>query len=387
MLNSRQCETLGPGRHSDSNGLYLLVKDSGARSWVARLTISGRRVDLGLGPFPAVGLKDARLKMAEIRAAVARGEDPRREKARVKTFREVADDYLAHQLDGLRNDKHKAQWRTTLETYAFPVLGDMPVDQIEAADIEKALRPIWASKPETASRVRGRIEAVLSRAIVLKLRPPPNPAIWRGNLELLMPRKRKRVQHHAAVQQSDLQRFWQALLAVPGTSARCLRFAVLTASRSAEARLARHEEIDGDLWTIPADRMKAGKAHVVPLPPAALAEIGTGTGLIFPTGKDTPLSDMALSMVIRRMDARDVKAGGPGFRDRGEVATPHGTARSSFRDWCALTGIDDLVAELCLAHEVGSAVERAYRRTDLIDRRREALAKWAELLNGTKIAP
>ncbi|TYO84179.1 tyrosine-type recombinase/integrase [Oceanicella actignis] len=417
-LTARLCASAPPGRYSDGggDGLLLYVKPSGGRFWVQRVTVDGRRRDLGLGRFPAVSLTDARAKAAANKKAIAEGRGAELLRARVRrtmTFAEAAERYLADKLKGLTNDKHRAQWRATLETYAFPALGALDVGAIATRDVLRALEPIWEAKPETAARLRGRIERVLSWATVAGFREGENPARWKGNLAELLPapaalKKAAGGGHHPALALTDAARWWQALGEVRGMGAAALRFAALTAARSGEVRGARWAEIEGlphaqnprnpqnpiaggkaAIWRIPAERMKAGREHVVPLSRAAAALLASlprvaGEALIFPGARaGRPMSDMTLAKAMKAAHARDLAAGGPGFLDprSGRPAVPHGL-RSSFRDWAAEQGWPRDMAELALAHDVGNAVERAYRRTDMVQQRRAMMEAWAAFLEG-----
>ncbi|PRX37221.1 Integrase [Meinhardsimonia xiamenensis] len=400
-LTARFCSTAGPGRYHDGggDGLALYVKPSGSRFWVQRVTIDGKRRDLGLGPFPAVSLTDARAKAAANKALIREGKGAellhRTEKSRI-TFAEAAERCLVKRAKGLSNEKHRRQWRSTLATYAFPVLGDMPVDRIGLRDVLRVLEPIWEEKPETASRLRGRIEAVLSWATVAGFREGDNPARWKGNLAEVLPapsslKRQKGGDHHPAVAQADLPRWWQRLAQVEGMGAAALRFAALTAARSGEVRGATWDEIDleAGLWRVPASRMKAKREHVVPLSRAALEVLASvprieGEALVFPgIRRGRPMSDMTLAKAMKAAHGRDLKAGGEGFLDprSKRPAVPHGL-RSSFRDWAAERGYERDLAEIALAHDVGDATERAYRRSDMVERRRAMMEAWADHVTG-----
>ncbi|SES64451.1 tyrosine-type recombinase/integrase [Oceanicella actignis] len=418
-LTTRFCSTAGPGRYHDGggDGLCLLVKPSGSRFWIQRVTIDGKRRDIGLGPFPAASLTEARARAAANKALVREGKGAellhRTDKSCI-TFDEAAERYLSKRIEGLSNEKHRAQWRSTLATYAFPALGHMPVDRIGLRDVLRALEPIWEAKPETAARLRGRIEAVLSWATVAGYREGDNPARWKGNLAEVLPapsalKRRKGADHHPAVALVDLPRWWARLGEVGGMGAAALRFAALTAARSGEVRGATWGEIEGlhvgrqnrqnrqnsirpgelAIWRIPAARMKMKRDHVAPLSRAALEVLEAvtrieGEALIFPGARaGRPMSDMTLAKAMKAAHARDLAAGGPGFCDprSGRPAVPHGL-RSSFRDWAAERGYERDLAELALAHDVGSAVERAYRRSDMVERRRAMMDAWADFLEG-----
>lgn len=372
-----------PGVHAVGTvpGLMLRVSDTGGRYWLLRTTIGGKRVDLGIGSHPEVSLAASVDAARELKASIKRGEDPRAERnaaatAARQTFRVVAAEYIESHRAGWTNDKHAQQWANTLEAYAHPVIGGKTVGAVTVADLLAVLQPIWATKTETASRVRNRIELVLSYAMALGHMPKTlNPAAWRGNLDQLLPKPSKvaEVVHHPAVDYKAAQAFLARLRDMPGMGARCLEFTMMTAARSGEARLAVWSEIDmeGKVWAIPADRMKAGRAHRVPLSDAALALLAAlprieGEELVFPgTKPGKPLSDMTLTACMRRM---------------GLDAVPHGL-RSTFRDWAAeTTSYPNEVVEMALAHAVGDATEAAYRRGDLYGKRRELMDAWASYL-------
>lgn len=352
----------------------LVVKSSGARSWVLRYQLAGRRRDLGLGAYPEVTLAEARRRALEARRLLAEGRDPliEKNKRRALTFAEAADALMASKQSGWKNAKHAAQWRSTLSTYANPQLGSLPVDAIDTEDVLSSLRPIWTDKPETASRVRQRIEAVLDYATATGARTGDNPARWRGHLDHLLPKpaKVRAVKHFAALDWRQIQPFMTALAEREGVAARALAFVILTTARSGEARLARWSEIDLDagVWTIPAERMKAGKEHRVPLSATAsrlLGPAGAPHALVFesPNKHGRPLSDMTLTALVRRMTP--------------EPITVHGF-RSTFRDWA---GEDSMfpreVIEAALAHQLKDKAEAAYARGDLFTRRRALMDAWA----------
>ncbi|MEO1293643.1 MAG: integrase arm-type DNA-binding domain-containing protein [Pseudomonadota bacterium] len=271
-LSARKVETARPGKHVDGKGLMLVVKASGARSRVVRYQIAGRRRDLGLGAYPEVSLARAREKALEARRHITEGVDPlvaRENERRRLTFADAAEALIESKTPGWRNQKHAAQWRSTLAAYVLPTLGSQPVEVLKTEDVVGVLRPIWTEKPETASRVRQRIEAVLDYAAALGARSGDNPARWRGHLDHLLPRpsKVRAVQHFPALDWREISAFMNSLRAREGIAARALTFAILTAARAGEARLAEWGEIDRQarVWTIPAARMKAGKEHRVPL--------------------------------------------------------------------------------------------------------------------------
>lgn len=377
-LSARKVETATPGRHGDGRGLYLLVKPSGARSWVLRYQVHGRRRDLGLGAYPDVNLAMARERAAEARRLLANGEDPIANKQQVKpkTFKEAAQELIESKRPGWKNAKHAAQWTATLETYVFPKLGQLQIVKIETADVISTLTPIWSAKPETANRVRQRIEAVIDYASALGIRTGDNPARWRGHLDHLLPKptKVRAVKHHPALPHSEIANFMADLAARNGVAARALAFTVLTAARSGETRGMTWGEVDLDarLWVIPADRMKAGKEHRVPLTDAAIASLGPrrdDEALVFEseTKPGKPISDMSMTAVLRRMGHGDI--------------TVHGFL-STFRDWAGeMTGFPREVIEAALAHGIKDKAEAAYARSDLFDKRRELMDAWTSVAN------
>ncbi|WP_199873492.1 site-specific integrase [Ideonella sp. A 288] len=375
-----------PGRWSVGgvDGLALQVTAGGARSWVLRVTINGRQREMGLGSFPTVTLAEAREKARSHRALVEQGTDPISQRASARsaaaakqstqqTFSAVAMKYIAQHEKGWKNAKHGAQWSATLQAYAEPVIGPLLVSDVTTAHVIKVLEPIWTTKTETASRVRSRIELVLDFAAAHGLREGPNPARWRGNLDAALPKASKvaNVQHHAAVPVSEMPKFMARLRLRAGQGARALEFAILTAARSGEVRGMTWAEVDlaAMLWTVPAQRMKGGREHRVPLSAPAMALLralpaGEPDKLVLP-GLRGPLSDMSLTAVLRRM---------------GVDATAHGF-RSSFRDWTSEhTNYPSEVAEMALAHTVANKVEAAYRRGDLFERRVLLMAEWAAFL-------
>jgi integrase len=373
-LSARKVETAGPGRHGDGRGLFLYVKASGARSWVLRYQVMGKRHDLGLGAYPEVSLAMARDRALQARRMIQEGEDPiaKKRQAQPKTFKDAALELIESKRPGWKNAKHAAQWTSTLESYVFPSLGRMQVARVETADVMGVLKPIWTTKPETANRVRQRIEAVLDYASALGIRAGENPARWRGHLDHLLPKptKVKAVKHHPALPHAEIAEFMTDLSGRTGVAARALAFTILTAARSGETRGATWAEIDLDakLWTIPADRMKAGKEHRVPLTPESIACLGpkrAEAALVFESeakpGK--PISDMSMTAVLRRMGRDEI--------------TVHGF-RSTFRDWAGeTTGFPREVIEAALAHGIKDKAEAAYARSDLFDKRRKLMEAWA----------
>jgi integrase len=373
-----------PGLYNDGGGLYLQVTEQGAKTWIFRFMLSGRRRDMGLGAVHTVSLADAREEARRGRQLVRDAIDPieKRKAERltrcaaavsVMTFKQCAEAYILAHEAGWKNDKHAAQWTSTLTVYAYPIIGNLPVDTVDTGLVMKVLDPIWASKTETASRVRGRIEVILDWATVRKYREGENPARWKGSLDKLLP-ARSKVQkpgHHTALPYDQMPGFMKALRGQDGVAARALEFAILTAARTGEVLAASWQEFDLDkrLWTIPAERMKAGREHRVPLSNSALVILKKMSALgdpsyVFPGArKNRPLSNMALLMVLRRMKRDDL--------------TAHGF-RSTFRDWAAeQTTFSSEVAEMALAHAVGSKVEAAYRRGDLFVKRQAIMEDWA----------
>ena len=374
-----------PGLHyvGEVAGLALRVSPTGAKSWILRVTIAGKRRDMGLGGFPDVTLADARRRARELREKIDNGEDPiaQRRQARAAlvaasikamTFDQCVDRYLAAHSDSWSNAKHRQQWANTLATYAGPVIGGLDVALIDTGHVLKVLEPIWKTKTETADRLRGRIENVLSWATTRGYRTGENPARWKGHLQklLAMPSKIAKTEHFPALPYREMGAFMADLATRAGTGARALEFTILTAARSGETRGATWAEIDMEaaLWTIPGERMKAKAEHSVPLSDTALdllRDLPRVGDLIFPgAAAGRPLSDMTLTAVLRRMGRGDL--------------TVHGF-RSTFRDWSAeQTAYPSEVVEMSLAHTITNKVEKAYRRGDLIEKRRRLMADWAK---------
>ncbi|MGA7450875.1 MAG: integrase arm-type DNA-binding domain-containing protein [Rhodoplanes sp.] len=384
-LTARKVETAKPGKYEDGHGLRLVVSPSGARKWVLRFMRAGKRVEMGLGSAADVTLAQAREKAADARRLVKAGKDPvaarRAERAAAadgETFGPFALKLIDTIETGFRNQKHRAQWRTTLTTYAAPIWNKRLAD-IETDDVLTCLKSIWQAKAETASRVRGRIERVLDAAAARGLRSRDNPARWRGHLANLLPKHQKFSRgHHAAMPFDDVPAFVARLREAEGVSAPALEFAILTAARSGEVLGARWSEIDltGKVWTVPEARTKAAREHRVPLTDRAVAilEIMASTrasDFVFPGAKrGASLSVTALTMVMRRTGA-------------GEF-TVHGF-RSAFRDWAGeRTNFPREVAEAALAHVVGNETERAYRRGDALEKRRALMEAWAKFFEPTE---
>jgi integrase len=385
-------------------GLHLQVSPKGGRSWVLRVMVGTLRRDIGLGGYPAVTLSQARDKARETRTKIESGVDPVAERKAVKaalvaaqrrglTFADAVDKALAARLDAFKNAKHRQQWENTLTTYAMPELGKMMVHDITTQDVLRVLQPHWIDKTETASRLRGRIEAVLSWATVAGHRTGDNPARWLGNLKELLPAPSKVATegNQPALMLDDAARWFTALQGREGFGARALELLALTATRSQEIRGALWDEIDLDkaLWIIPGPRMKMDREHRVPLSGQAVALLCAlprlhDNPLVFPAARGGQLSDMTLSAAMKRMHATDVAAGGAGFVDRTSKrrAVPHGL-RSTFRDWVAeRTNYPGDMAEVALAHRISNTVEASYRRGDMIEKRRKMMDDWAGYLAG-----
>lgn len=380
-----------PGWYDDGGGLRLQVTKSGAKSWVYRFMLAGKSREMGLGALADVSLAEARNAATEARKLVKAGTDPiaqresQREAARASealalaramTFRQCAEAYIEAHKAGWGNEKHRLQWPSTMRDYVFPVFGALSVQDIDLPMVMKAVEPIWTAKTSTASKVRGRIEAVLDWATVRGFRKGDNPARWRGQLAHLLPApsKVRKVKHHAALPYAEMNAFMVELRKRDGISPRAFEFAVLTAARRGEVLGATWGEIDMEArtWIIPAERMKASRDHRVPLSEPALAILRTMDehrlgDVVFPGSSGRPLSKMSLERLLARMGRTDM--------------TTHG-CRSSFRDWCAeRTGYPNEMAEMALAHAVGNQVEAAYRRGDLFEKRRRMMDDWATFCN------
>lgn len=373
-----------PGYHAVGGvaGLHLQIVPTGARSWILRTVVGERRRDIGLGPYPDVTLQAARDRAREAREMIWQGVDPvehRRalraaliaEQQKAINFAEAATRYIRAHSAGWKNGKHAAQWRSSLETYAFPAIGAMRVEQVETAHVVGLLEPIWTTRTETATRVRNRIELILDWCAARGYRKGDNPARWRGHLDKLLPRRSKvqRIEHHPALPYHEIGAFMARLRELEGFGARALEFAILTAARSGEVRGATWGEIslERQEWTIPADRMKAGREHVVPLSKAAVRLLKSlprmaGCDLVFPGKGDRPLSDMAMTATLRRMGRSDIT--GHGFR-------------STFRDWAGeTTAYPREVIEHALAHKLKDKAEAAYARGTLLQKRKRLMEDW-----------
>ena len=372
-----------PGHYGDGGGLWLQISKFESKSWVFRYTLHGKRHEMGLGPTHTVSLAEARQKAKECRLTLLDGKDPIEvrktttlaealRRAKMMTFDQCAAAYIEAHRSSWKNVKHISQWENTIQVYASPVIGKLPVTSVDTDLVVKILNPIWQTKTETATRLRGRIESVLDWATTSKFRQGDNPARWRGHLENLLssPNKIAKVKHHPALPWQELGKFMVDLREREGVAARAVELAILTATRSGEVRNATWAEFDAGLWVIPAARMKMGREHRIPLPTAAvelLGKIPRLGDLVFPgTKKDKPLSDMSLTAVLRRMERNDI--------------TVHGF-RSSFRDWCSESVANSFPREVCehaLAHSLPDKIEAAYRRGDLIEKRALLMQAWSD---------
>jgi integrase len=372
------------GRYTDDQtvGLHLWVKPNLQKYWIFRYTHGNKRHGISLGAYPNIRLKQARVRATEARDKVNRGNCPLSEKKASQAkaapstsplFAEFALAYIETMKPKWRNLKHADQWVSTVKTYAFPYVGSKRLDEIDTPDIQSILMPIWLTKPETASRLRGRLEKILSAAITSKHRSASNPALWKGHLENLLPSHQSTEKHHEALPYLEIPAFMASLRDMDGVSTLALEFTILNASRTGEVLLGRRSEIEGNVWTIPGNRMKSGRSHQVPLCQRAL-EILTIAQSLDPDSEylfsinEKPLSNMAMLMKLRRM-----RTG----------VTVHGF-RSSFRDWVSEeTEHSPEVAEMALAHTIGNKVEAAYRRGKLLERRRRLMQDWESYcLNG-----
>ncbi len=376
-----------PGLYGDGGGLYLQITPAGVKSWLYRYMRQGKAHGMGLGPLHTINLAEARVKALACRKLLLEGNDPLEAKrhhhaalslasAKSLTFEQCASSYIASHKAGWKNAKHAAQWTSTLETYAYPVFGKLPVAVIDTALVMKALEPIWTTKTETATRVRGRVESVLDWATVRGYREGENPARWKGHLDHLLPKRSKvtKVQHHPALAYAEASTFFDELRMQEGIAARALEFLILTACRTNEVIGARWSEFDfaEKTWTVPASRMKTSKEHRVPLSPHALSIVKAlrkqvQSDFVFPglhAGK--PLSNMAMLELLKRM--------------KREALTVHGF-RSTFRDWVGeTTNYPREVAEAALAHTIKDKAEAAYARGDLFAKRRHLFEDWAKYL-------
>ena len=376
-----------PGYYADGAGLYLQVARGGSKSWIFKFKLAGKAREMGLGSVNTFSLAEARERAREQRQKLADGIDPiaaRREdalqrrmaEASIITFDKASERYIDAHAAGWRNDKHRQQWENTLATYASPIIGDLPVSRVDTAQVLRVLQPIWTAKPETASRLRGRIESVLDWAKVQGYREGENPARWKGHLDMTLPARAKvaKVVHHAALPWREVGAFMRDLRAMPGASALAVEFIILTACRTSEAINAEWREFDLDAkaWTIPADRMKASKEHIIPLSDGALRILSamrdqSDGAYVFPGTKEKPLSNMAWLALLKRMGRANL--------------TVHGF-RSTFRDWAGeSTAHPREVIEHALAHQLKDKAEAAYQRGTLFEKRRALMADWDAYCN------
>ena len=368
-----------PGYHADGAGLWLQVTQAGGKSWIFTYSLRGRSREMGLGSASRTTLAEARDERDKCNRLLRDHLDPIEERKRRRaevaltdaksiTFAQAAAAYIATHRAGLKSAKHAKQWATTIATYAEPRLGKLNVADIDTGLIRQVLAPIWTTKTETAGRVRGRIESILDWARVSGYRTGENPARWRGNLDKLLPKQSKvrKVKHHAAMPYDALPAFMAELRQKNGSSARALEFCILCAARTGEVLMARPSEIVDGVWTVPGERMKGGQTHRVPLSKRAIAVAGGGSGsYLFPSHHpDKPLSHMTMLMLLKCMGYRDV--------------TTHGM-RATFKTWAMeRTRFDNYVVEAALAHTSGDKVERAYARSDVLEKRRQLMDAWAK---------
>lgn len=384
LLTDREVKNLiKPGSNPDGNGLYLQVSNTGSKAWFYRYQVNHKGRKHGLGSYPTISLKSARERAEQCRQLRANGIDPithkrrneadkKLEAAKAITFKECATLYIDSHKKGWKNLKHESQWTNTLTTYAYPVIGEISVQQIDVGLVMKVIEPIWHEKTETASRIRQRIEKVLDWAKVRQYRTGDNPAVWRGHIENLLPKRSKvqKVQHFKAMPYGDVPDYFKTLRKKETITSKALAFTILTATRNNEVREAKWHEIDlnAGIWSIPEERMKAEREHRVPLTQECLAVLEEAkkfkvNDYVFPgLSKNRPLSNQSLLKLLKTIHP---------------TLTVHGF-RSSFRDWCAeMTAYPREVAEAALAHSLTSATEAAYQRGDLLEKRREMMTTWA----------
>lgn len=374
------------GRHTDdqTKGLHLWIKANQRKYWIFRFTVESKRHNISLGGYPEIGLKQARERAVEARNLINKGRSPIEEKnaskalvvkAKSPIFREFALEYIERMRPRWRNPKHAEQWVSTIERYAIPFIGQMRMDEIQTEHVLSLLKPIWLSKTVTASRLRGRLESILSASITFGHRTTMNPATWRDHLENILPPPKSSDKHHAALPYSDLPNFIAGLKEMDCVSALALEFLILNASRTGEVIGAKRNELSNDLWTVPASRMKGGRSHQVPLGKRSLELLAISASLdpqseYFFSKNGKPLSNMAMLMMVRRFSLG---------------ITVHGF-RSAFRDWVSEeTEYSPELAEMALAHTIENKVEAAYRRGNLIERRKSLMRHWESFCEGENI--
>lgn len=397
---AKELSALAVNRLRES-GLYavggvagLCIQVTGpAKSWILRVTVASKRRKIGLGSYPVIDLATARANAREMLRQISEGIDPvemqrqaKQEQQEIITFDKACKDFIAMKSVEWKNAKHRQQWENTLSTYAYPVIGQLSVGDVDQSHILKILEPIWLTKTDTAKRLRGRIEMVLEWAKVRKYRTGDNPARWAGHLDHLLPRpsKVRKRRHHPAVPYENVQQAVTRIANVKGISAQALLFTILTAARSTEIFGCTWSEIDfkNKLWIVPAERMKSGRVHRVPLSDQAMDILNRvprlyGCEYVFASRKNGKLSNMAMVLLMRRLNLKS---------DRGEVAVPHGF-RSSFRDWAGdCTNFAGDVAEMALAHVVEDETEAAYRRGDMLQKRRALMQQWGDYCFGASVS-
>lgn len=385
------------GEHSVGGGLYLSVNGVGAASWIFRFQLDGKRKRIGLGGYPSISLSAARVLAAEQKALLAQGVNPQQQKAeqvqqkRIAgvTFDEVTADYIEVKRSEWRREKQANDWRNSLKTYASPIIGKLPPMEITTEHVMGVLEPIWITKHVTARKLRSRIELVLDYAKARRLRTGENPATWRANLEPLLPKSVGQVQHMPALPYDQMPAFWQVLRRKDSVAAACLMFTILTCLRAGETRHAQWGEFNWDesLWIVPASRMKRGVEHRVPLSAPVIELLHslprTDSPFVFISRNGGAITDMSMTMLLRRLDKARLNREGKGWRDRdGRIVVTHGF-RSTFRDWAAeQSDAPNIVAEQVLHHAIGNKVEAVYRRGDLLEKRRELMTQWAVFVTG-----
>jgi integrase len=388
-LNELRCKALlkTPGKYGDGNNLWFVVGPNQRAKWVLRYTVHSKRREMGLGPYPQVSLKEARLQAMTRLSEVQQGADPINEREvkppinQMPSFGECAKRFIENRREGWRNAKHAQQWANTIEQYCKPIF-NKPVDQVSQDDVLAVLLPIWAEKNETASRLRGRIEKVLGYATAAKHRTQANPAVFAGSLEYLLPKVKRTVKHHPSLPWRQMPAFWAELRVQNGVAKAALAFLIFTAARSGEVRGMTWGEVNFEeaTWTVPGERMKLGKTHIVPLSTTALAILktmqqGAPGDYVFTTWGRSPLSDMTLAAVIKRMNER-AEPGATYLDADGRAISPHGF-RSSFRVWAAEEPNHPKdVAEFALAHKLPDPVEAAYQRSTLFEARKSLMQSW-----------